>query len=272
MPIVFCASLVPCESENRRAGGELAEPEPARDHARRLAPDDPVGDEDREARGDAAPAPGRPARARRPSRRCPSQSTPWRPRRRASRRPCRRSGRARTTTAARSHHVSRFQAIAPIRPAKTSASVTTSASTMPLAIVAATASDRNAPTKFRIAAMITATRGDIARVETDVAIEFAVSWKPLVKSKASAVADDDPENERPSASRYRFLMMMPSSVLHGLLRRVDRLLEALEDVLPADHHHRVDPVVEQRRDRLAVDPVALVLEPVDLDRVVRGCP
>ena len=59
---------------------------------------------------------------------------------------------------------------------------------MPLAIVAATASDRNAPTKFRLAAMATATRGDIARVDTDVAIAFAVSWNPLVKSKAIAVA------------------------------------------------------------------------------------
>ena len=59
---------------------------------------------------------------------------------------------------------------------------------MPVAIVAATASDRNAPTKFSIAASATATRGDIARVEIDVATAFAVSWKPLVKSNASAVA------------------------------------------------------------------------------------
>ena len=63
-----------------------------------------------------------------------------------------------------------------------------SAWTMPLAIVAATCSDRNAPTKFRIAASVTATRGAIARVEIDVATAFAVSWKPLVKSNASAVA------------------------------------------------------------------------------------
>ncbi len=31
-------------------------------------------------------------------------------------------------------------------------------------------------------------RGGIARVEIDVATTFAVSWKPLVKSKTSAVA------------------------------------------------------------------------------------
>ena len=59
---------------------------------------------------------------------------------------------------------------------------------MPVAIVAATDSERNAPTKLRIAAIVTATRGAIARVEIDVATAFAVSWKPLVKSNASAVA------------------------------------------------------------------------------------
>ena len=54
------------------------------------------------------------------------------------------------------------------------------------------------------------------------------------------------------------------------LARVDGGLERLEDVLPADHDHRVDAVGEQRRDRLADDAVALVLEPVDLDEVRRG--
>src|ERR1044072_8520115 len=86
------------------------------------------------------------------------------------------------------YHVSRFQEIAPIRPEKTISSVTMSACTMPVAIVAATASDRNAPTKLRIAASVTATRGDIARVEIEVATALAVSWKPLVKSNARAVA------------------------------------------------------------------------------------
>ena len=35
---------------------------------------------------------------------------------------------------------------------------------------------------------MTAIRGDIARVEIEVATTFAVSWKPFVKSNASAVA------------------------------------------------------------------------------------
>src|ERR1700749_1491958 len=53
--------------------------------------------------------------------------------------------------------VARFQAIAPTSPANTVSSVTAPASTIPLAIVAATDSDRNAPTKFRVDDMATAT-------------------------------------------------------------------------------------------------------------------
>src|SRR5215213_7227717 len=75
------------------------------------------------------------------------------------------------------YHVSRFQKIAPIRPAKTISGVIRSASTMPLATVAATLSDRKAPTKFRTADRATATRGLSARVEMEVATAFAVSWK-----------------------------------------------------------------------------------------------
>ena len=60
--------------------------------------------------------------------------------------------------------------------------------TMPFATVAATLNEMNAPAKLRTAAIATAVRGESARVETLVAIEFAVSWKPFVKSKNSATA------------------------------------------------------------------------------------
>jgi hypothetical protein len=46
--------------------------------------------------------------------------------------------------------------------------------------------DRNAPAKFSAAQSPTATLGRKARVAMDVAIAFAVSWKPLVKSKTRA--------------------------------------------------------------------------------------
>ena len=63
-----------------------------------------------------------------------------------------------------------------------------SGSTMPLATVAATLNEMKAPAKLSTAAITTALRGERAWVETLVAIELAVSWKPFVKSKNSATA------------------------------------------------------------------------------------
>jgi hypothetical protein len=83
--------------------------------------------------------------------------------------------------------VSRFQMMPPTSPAATTLSVTSAVSTRPLAMVAATARDRNAPTRLRSAETATAVRGPSAPVAMDVAIALPVSWKPLVKSKASAV-------------------------------------------------------------------------------------
>ena len=54
--------------------------------------------------------------------------------------------------------------------------------------VAATSREMNAPAKLSSAAISTAVLGDSARVEIDVATTLAVSWKPFVKSNASAVA------------------------------------------------------------------------------------
>ncbi len=59
--------------------------------------------------------------------------------------------------------------------------------TMPPEMVVATFTERNAPAKLRTAAMVTATFGLRAPVAMEVAIALAVSWNPLVKSKASAV-------------------------------------------------------------------------------------
>ena len=83
--------------------------------------------------------------------------------------------------------VSRFQMMPPARPAATTVRVTSAVATRPLAIVAATARERNAPTKFSSPEIATAVRGPSAPVAMDVAIAFPVSWNPLVKSKARAV-------------------------------------------------------------------------------------
>src|SRR6185437_15833379 len=90
------------------------------------------------------------------------------------------------------NQVSRFHTIAPIRPAATTVSVTSLVSTRPLAIVAATARDRNAPIRLSTPDRATAIRGRSAPVAIVVAIALPVSWNPLVKSKARAVITTRP--------------------------------------------------------------------------------
>ena len=76
--------------------------------------------------------------------------------------------------------VMRFQTTAPMRAAMTTCSVTRSVLTMPSPTVLATLVETSAPSRLRPAAMSTATRGERARVDTEVAMALAVSWKPLV--------------------------------------------------------------------------------------------
>jgi len=71
--------------------------------------------------------------------------------------------------------VSRFQMMPPARPAATTCSVTSAVLTRPLAIVAATASERNAPTRLSRPDKATATRGGSAPVAIEVAIALPVS-------------------------------------------------------------------------------------------------
>ena len=83
----------------------------------------------------------------------------------------------------------RFQATAASSAARTTAGLTTAGSTVPLAMVRATCTPKIAKaTKLKNAAHTTAQRGDSTRVLTIVAIEFAASWKPLLKSNTSAIA------------------------------------------------------------------------------------
>src|SRR5690349_22763481 len=80
------------------------------------------------------------------------------------------------------HHVIRFQAIAPTRAATTSHIPSTPSgwAMMPDPMVAATLLPKKAPKRLATAAIASATRGVSARVETEVAIALAASWKPLV--------------------------------------------------------------------------------------------
>lgn len=83
--------------------------------------------------------------------------------------------------------VSRFHRMAPTSAAKMTSVRSPSSLMIPPEIVLATSTDRNAPTRLRTADMATAVFGLSAPVEMVVAIAFAVSWKPFVKSNTRAV-------------------------------------------------------------------------------------
>src|SRR5256885_12505945 len=86
-----------------------------------------------------------------------------------------------------SHHVMRSHTIAPRRPAKITVASTTARSTSPFPMVFATAVPKTKTAmKLNAAAQTTAADGDKTRVETTEAMEFAASWNPFMKSKASA--------------------------------------------------------------------------------------
>ena len=140
------------------------------------------------------------------------------------------------------NQVMRFHVIAPTRPARTMFSVMASWSTIPFAIVAATLIETNAPAKLSTDALATAIRGLSARVETLVAIELAVSWNPFVKSKNSAIATTA---QSVASTGLRVLHDDVGDRVRRRLAAVERTLEPVVDVLPADHPQRVDPVVAE---------------------------
>src|SRR5690606_40137327 len=125
-----------------------------------------------------------------------------------------------------SHQVIRFQLMPPSSAHNSTCAVTltTSVSTNPEAMVFATAVPMNAPIRFIVAARITAEPGDSTLVATTVAVDLAVSWKPLMNSNTSAAS---------TTTSTRVSIGPASAVLQrdfvgdhaGLAAAVDRLLE-----------------------------------------------
>jgi hypothetical protein len=91
-----------------------------------------------------------------------------------------------------------FQASAPIRAPKITTWSTNCGSTVPLPMVAATLSwNTQSAAKLKKAANSTACLGVSAPVATMVEMELAPSWKPFMKSKASATSDQ--QRQRPES-------------------------------------------------------------------------
>src|ERR1051326_2012703 len=156
------------------------------------------------------------------------------------------------------YQVMRFQQMAPRR----AAMITTSPAlkSRVLAIVFETLAWKNAtvttaPTRLKVADSSTAAWGEIARVETDVAMALAVSWKPLVKSKPTAMAIVT--HSRTAVSLTRRSARRSEEPGSGVLDRerldhfgavlafVHRLLEQRVHVLPLDQVGGSAMIVEQ---------------------------
>src|SRR4051812_43443258 len=81
----------------------------------------------------------------------------------------------------------RFHAMAPTRAARITCGSMIAGSMIPLPTVFATCKPKTAKAmKLNTAAQMTAHCGRRTRVDTMVAIEFAASWNPLMKSNANA--------------------------------------------------------------------------------------
>ena len=108
------------------------------------------------------------------------------------------------------HQVIRFQMMPPVSAQMISCELTstTSASIRQEEIVFATAVPINAPTRFITAASDTAWTGVSTLVATTVAMELAVSWKPLMYSKTSATSTTTSTRTRAAVMDQAFLSTM----------------------------------------------------------------
>src|SRR5918999_6081923 len=121
-----------------------------------------------------------------------------------------------------------------------------------------------APTRFSKADKPTARRGVNARVPIAVPMAFAVSWKPLVKSKKSATA-----MVRARRSVWASGILGGDAlqhVRHGLAA-VEGVLQETVQVLQLDDLQQRVLAAEELRDGAARRRVAHVLEPVDFGAV-----
>ena len=108
------------------------------------------------------------------------------------------------------HQVIRFQTMPPLSAQIISWELTstTSASIRPEEMVSATAVPISAPIRFITAASATACMGESTLVATTVAMELAVSWKPLMYSKTSATNTTNSTRPRATVMDQAFLSTM----------------------------------------------------------------
>src|SRR5687768_1627885 len=135
------------------------------------------------------------------------------------------------------YHVMRFQVIAPIRAAITRTcawendnALMALLSIRPLVIVFATAWPVSAPTKLSTAAIMMAAPGLSTRVATTVATALAVSWKPLMKSNATASTITRARSVQASSPNSGMFDHQPAQYVGNVLGFVSGLLHLVVDI------------------------------------------
>src|SRR6185437_9681733 len=151
------------------------------------------------------------------------------------------------------YQVSRFQTIAASNAAITAIGVSADGWATSVPMVLATWVLMNAPRKLRKAAITMATRGERTRVETLVAMAFAVSWKPFVKSKATATRIVRIRKARLTLSpllaltaassgrwmRSGIFQQHPVEYIGNIFAAIDGALQMVVHLLPFENHQRV---------------------------------
>jgi hypothetical protein len=92
-------------------------------------------------------------------------------------------------------------------------------------------------------------------------MEFAESWKPLMKSNARATTMMN--RTKATTGRQLFLSAILSSTFEDVIALVDGILQCVEDLLPFDDFNGWDVHREQRAHTLGVQRVALFFQQLD---------
>src|SRR5262245_28435793 len=151
----------------------------------------------------------------------------------------------------------RFHTIAPSSPPRMTFASTKETSIIPLPIVLATA----VPTvkraaKLNVAAQRTAVKGFNTRVPTIVAMEFAESWKPLMKSKTNAMRTIETTYGITRSDASRVLERDALKHLRDTHAAVCRALERVVHLLPLHHVQRIRMPGEELAHGRVIDRVA----------------
>src|SRR5579884_12254 len=147
----------------------------------------------------------------------------------------------------------------------TSSCVESAGGTMPLPTVVATAVPVSAPTMLRTPAIKTAVPGFRTRVATEVAIAFAVSWKPLMKSKTSAMATIRMSTRKEPLG---ILHNDPFQRISYVLAAISGVLQVLVNLAPANGFNdarNIGDVIELFLECVIQHIVGLTLKPLQFD-------